>query len=139
MSGDYSIPCPEKSADVRLPPVAAALYPGPNRPSPATLTASTVWRCSASTSTCSLTWLIVGRLGCWGLVVVGITGAAWVGVRTNVGVRVHTFARSGRRRGPVRCRSSTLARPMMTLSWRCSRRSPGNGSTQASSASTCRA
>ena len=33
-----------------------------------------------------LTWLIVGWLGCWGLVVVGIVGVAWVGVRTNVGV-----------------------------------------------------
>ena len=33
-----------------------------------------------------LTWLIVGRLGCWGLVVGGIVRVAWVEVRTNVGV-----------------------------------------------------
>ena len=34
----------------------------------------------------NLTWLIVGRLGCWGLVVGGIVRVAWVEVRTNVGV-----------------------------------------------------
>ena len=33
-----------------------------------------------------LTWLIVGRLGCWGLVVGGIVRVAWVEVRTDVGV-----------------------------------------------------
>ena len=33
-----------------------------------------------------LTWLIVGRLGCWGLVVGGIVRVAWVEARTNVGV-----------------------------------------------------
>ena len=31
-----------------------------------------------------LTWLIVGWLGCWGLVVVGIVRVAWVGVHTNL-------------------------------------------------------
>jgi len=34
----------------------------------------------------NLTWLIVGRLGCWGLVVGGIVRVAWVEVRTDVGV-----------------------------------------------------
>ena len=41
---------------------------------------------TASTNARDLTWLIVGRLGCWGLVVGGIVRVAWVEVRTDAGV-----------------------------------------------------